>query len=180
MSKNGLISLGEALIDFIPIDSENTVYQKSPGGAPANVAVGAARLGLNSTFVGSVGKDVLGYFLRDTLRDYGVNVSQLLLTEKYRTGLVFVTLAQNGERSFSFYIEESADQFLEEADINEDLFKNNKIFHFGTISMLRDPVRAATKKAVALAKENGMIISFDPNVRLSIWKDEELLRTTIF
>ncbi|MGG3925618.1 carbohydrate kinase [Metabacillus fastidiosus] len=178
--KDGLITLGEALIDFIPSDNENKVYEKNFGGAPANVAVGGALLGMNSAFIGKVGQDVLGVFLQQTLKDYGVDVSSLSLTKDYRTGLVFVTLDKLGERSFSFYIEESADLFLEESEINEKLFKENKIFHFGTISLLKDPVQSATKKAVLYAKENDMIVSFDPNVRLSLWKDEEVLKETIF
>ncbi|OCA82879.1 carbohydrate kinase family protein [Pseudobacillus wudalianchiensis] len=177
--KTGLMTLGEALIDFIPMDVENNTYIKSPGGAPANVAVGAARLGMTSTFIGKLGKDVLGTFLKETLQEYGVNVSSLILTESYRTGLVFVTLEEDGERSFSFYIKDSADFFLEETEINEDLFIDHKIFHFGTISLLREPARTATEKALFYAKKHGMIISFDPNVRLTLWKDEEALRRTI-
>lgn len=180
MDKNGLITLGEALIDFIPLDSENMIYQKSPGGAPANVAVGAARLGMKSAFIGSVGHDVLGEFIYETLMQYGVDVSCLALLDSYRTGLVFVTLDKAGERSFSFYIEDSADQFLKESAIQGNLFKENKIFHFGTISLVKDPAKSATKKAVSMAKENNMIISFDPNIRLSFWKNEELLKRTIF
>ncbi|WP_174734396.1 aminoimidazole riboside kinase [Mesobacillus harenae] len=180
MKKSGLITLGEALIDFIPLDKTNTSYQKSPGGAPANVAVGAARLGMKSTFIGKLGNDVLGEFLRTTLKGFGVDVSSIRLTSDYRTGLVFVTLASDGERSFSFYIDPSADMFLDETEIEENVFKENKVFHFGTISLLMDPVRSATKKAISYAKKHGMIVSFDPNVRLSLWKDEALLKETIF
>lgn len=180
MMKNGLITLGEALIDFIPLDAGNTTYQKSPGGAPANVAVGAARLGIRSAFVGKLGRDVLGEFLVKTLNDYGVDVSSVYLTDSYRTGLVFVTNDLNGERSFSFFVKESADLFLKEEEITEELFLDNKIFHFGTISMLQNPVRKATLTAIQYAKQHGMIVSFDPNVRLSLWNDEELLRETIF
>ncbi|MBY0096138.1 aminoimidazole riboside kinase [Mesobacillus maritimus] len=180
MIKNGLITLGEALIDFIPVDSTNLTYQKSPGGAPANVAVGAARLGMRSAFIGKLGQDVLGEFLVGTLSNYGVNVSSISFTDSYRTNLVFVTLDSTGERSFSFFVKESADLFLEKTDVNEEIFKNHKIFHFGTISMLQNPVREATLKAIEYAKQHGLIVSFDPNVRLSLWKDENVLRETIF
>lgn len=180
MKKHGLITLGEALIDFIPVDSTKLTYQKCPGGAPANVAVGAARLGVKSTFIGKLGQDVLGEFLVETLSDYGVDVSAVSLTNAYRTGLVFVDLDESRERSFSFFVKESADMFLEESDINEEWFKEHKVFHFGTISMLKNPAREATLKAIQYANRNGMLVSFDPNVRLSLWKDEKSLRETIF
>lgn len=180
MNKNGLITLGEALIDFIPFDATNTIYQKSPGGAPANVAVGAAKLGMNSTFIGKLGHDLLGEFLIKILSEYGVDVSSVPLTDSYRTGLVFVNLDSNGERSFSFFVKDSADLFLEESELKEELFQVNKIFHFGTISMLQNPVRQTTKTAISYAKQQGMMISFDPNVRLSLWADQTLLRQTIF
>lgn len=180
MVKNGLITLGEALIDFIPVDSTNLTYQKSPGGAPANVAVGAARLGMRSAFIGKLGQDVLGEFLVETLSNYAVNVSSVCFTDSYRTGLVFVTLDSNGERSFSFFVKKSADLFLEETDVKEECFKDHKIFHFGTISMIQNPVKAATLKAINYAKQHEMIVSFDPNIRLSLWEDENVLRETIF
>jgi len=177
--RTGVISLGEALVDFVPLDVVNEVYQKSPGGAPANVAVGVARLGAKATFLGKVGNDVLGRFLIETLNQSGVNTSAILLTDEARTGLVFVTLTENGERSFDFYINPGADRFLKAEEIDETLFSNYKIFHFGSISMINEPVKSATKKAIALAKERGMIISYDPNLRLGLWENEQKARETI-
>lgn len=177
--KQGIISLGEALIDFIPLDETNLTYQKSPGGAPANVAVGTARLGAKSTFLGKVGNDVLGRFLKETLEGYNVNTEHMPLTEEARTGAVFVTLAQNGERSFDFYIDPSADRFLQERDIDEVLFTENRILHFGSISLISEPSRSATKKAVQLAKENGMLVSYDPNLRLGLWESKEQAKEVI-
>ncbi|EDL63139.1 aminoimidazole riboside kinase [Bacillus sp. SG-1] len=177
--KNGIISLGEALIDFIPLDQENISYQKSPGGAPANVSVGLARLGAKSTFLGKVGKDVLGEFLKDTLENYGVRTNQMFLTPDTRTGVVFVTNAEDGERSFDFYIDPSADRFLEAAEIDEADFTSHKILHFGSISMISSPAKEATHHAVKLAKENGMLVSYDPNLRLGLWDTEENARETI-
>ncbi|RBW69011.1 aminoimidazole riboside kinase [Bacillus taeanensis] len=176
---SGVISLGEALIDFIPLDDQNVTYQKSPGGAPANVAVGVSRLGIKSTFLGKVGNDVLGEFMKNTLNNYGVNVESMLLTDEARTGVVFVTLDDDGERHFSFYINPSADRFLSEDDLKEELFKEHKVFHFGSISMISEPAKSATKKAVALAKENDMVISYDPNLRLGLWEEEGQARETI-
>ncbi|WP_137791231.1 aminoimidazole riboside kinase [Bacillus sp. E(2018)] len=177
--KKGVISLGEALVDFIPTDETNTTYQKSPGGAPANVAVGVARLGSASTFLGKVGDDVLGSFMIETLKSYGVNAFHVYKTEEVRTGAVFVTLDPNGERSFDFYINPSADRFLEEKDVQPSLFKEHKILHFGSISLIGEPSKSATEKAVRLAKENGMWVSYDPNLRLSLWKTPAQARETI-
>lgn len=177
--KKGVISLGEALIDFIPMDHTNMNYIKSPGGAPANVAVGIARLGASSTFLGKVGDDVLGHFLRDTLKSYGVWTDQMHFSKEVKTGLVFVTLAENGERSFDFYINPSADRFLEEKDLDERVLQTNKILHFGSISLISEPAKSATKKAVQLAKENGMIVSYDPNLRLGLWANSDVARETI-
>ncbi|MGM0846583.1 MAG: aminoimidazole riboside kinase [Bacillota bacterium] len=177
--KNGIISLGEALIDFIPLDKENISYQKSPGGAPANVSVGLARLGVRSSFLGKVGKDVLGNFLKKTLSEYGVRTDQMHLTSDTRTGVVFVTNAEDGERSFDFYIDPSADRFLEADEIDEEDFNSHRILHFGSISMIGSPAKEATHHAVQLAKDNGMMVSYDPNLRLGLWDTEENARTTI-
>ncbi|MGF3105450.1 aminoimidazole riboside kinase [Rossellomorea sp. DUT-2] len=177
--KQGIISLGEALIDFIPLDEQNTTYQKSPGGAPANVAVGLARLGARSTFLGKVGEDVLGRFLQETLKDYGVRINQMLLTPDVRTGVVFVTNGEDGERSFDFYIDPSADRFLQMDDIDEEDFLTHKILHFGSISMISSPAKEATHHAVKVAKENGILVSYDPNLRLGLWDSEENARETI-
>ncbi|WP_299743924.1 aminoimidazole riboside kinase [Rossellomorea sp. y25] len=177
--KQGIISLGEALIDFIPLDEQNTTYQKSPGGAPANVAVGLARLGARSTFLGKVGADVLGRFLQETLQEYGVRTNQMLLTPDVRSGVVFVTNGEDGERSFDFYIDPSADRFLQVNDIDEEDFVSHKILHFGSISMISSPAKEATQHAVKVAKENGLLVSYDPNLRLGLWDSEENARETI-
>ena len=177
--KQGIISLGEALIDFIPLDEQNMNYQKSPGGAPANVAVGLARLGTKSSFLGKVGEDVLGRFLKDTLKGYGVRVNQMLSTPDNRTGVVFVTNREEGERSFDFYIDPSADRFLQVNDIDEEDLATHKILHFGSISMISSPAKESTLHAVKVAKDNGLLVSYDPNLRLGLWDSEENARETI-
>ncbi|KIL49669.1 aminoimidazole riboside kinase [Jeotgalibacillus soli] len=177
--KSGIISLGEALIDFIPMDETNSSYHKSPGGAPANVAVGAARLGAESHFVGKVGNDVLGRFLKETLDQYGVHTASLQLTDDVRTGVVFVTLGKDGERSFDFYINPSADRFLTPDELDASLFDKSKVLHFGSISMISEPSKSATIKAVELAHKNGLIVSYDPNLRLGLWESPEQARETI-
>ncbi|WP_077620000.1 aminoimidazole riboside kinase [Bacillus sinesaloumensis] len=177
--KQGVICLGEALIDFIPLDQDNMQFLKSPGGAPANVAVGAARLGLKSSFVGKVGDDVLGNFLKQTLENYNVQTGAMYLSKEVRTGLVFVTLGEDGEREFSFYIEKSADRFLTPEEIPESLFDEHNVFHFGSISLIEDPVESATKKAIQLAKEKGLIVSYDPNLRTMLWKNLDTAKQKI-
>jgi fructokinase len=177
--KQGIVCLGEALIDFIPTDETNLTYQKCPGGAPANVAVGVARLGAKSTFLGKLGDDVLGKFLKETLQDYGVDTSYLPLTSEAKTGVVFVTLAANGERSFEFFVDRSADQLLSEEDMDESLFEGSKLLHFGSISLIHEPSRSATIRAVELAKKHGVLVSYDPNLRLGLWNSAEEARETI-
>ncbi|WP_456275955.1 aminoimidazole riboside kinase [Bacillus sp. AK128] len=175
----GVICLGEALIDFIPLDASNITYEKCPGGAPANVAVGVSRLGGKASFLGKVGKDVLGDFLVDTLNSYGVNVEAFLQTDESKTGLVFVTNKENGERSFDFYIKRSADQLLYKEDIQPDLFKENNILHFGSISMIHEPSRSATLEAIRLAKQEGLLLSYDPNLRLGLWESPQVAKEVI-
>lgn len=177
--RSGVISLGEALIDFIPLDKQNNHFQKSPGGAPANVAVGISRLGLKSTFLGKVGDDVLGKFLYETLENHHVRVNQMIFTSEHKTGVVFVTNAEDGERSFDFYINPSADRFLKSKEIDTEDFVTHKIFHFGSISMISDSSKEATKYGVELAKKNNMIVSYDPNLRLDLWNSEKTARETI-
>lgn len=176
---NGVLCLGEALIDFIPLDSDNLTYQKAPGGAPANVSVGISKLGGKATFLGKVGNDVLGHFLQRTLTDYGVNTNSMILEDNARTGLTFVTLEPSGERDFSFYINPSADRFLSTDELEPSLFGQHKIFHFGSISLISDPAKSATIRAIELAKEMGMLISYDPNLRLGLWDSPEQAKEMI-
>jgi fructokinase len=177
--QTGIVALGEALIDLIPLDATNMTYRKSPGGAPANVAVGVARLGGRSSFVGKVGNDVLGAFLKQTLNDYGVDTHQMILTDEARTGLVFVELNDDGERDFTFFVKPSADFFLHEREIDEDFIRMHKILHFGSISLIREPAKSATVKAVHDAKKHGLIVSYDPNLRLGLWETPAQARNTI-
>lgn len=175
--KKGVICLGEALIDFIPADSSNSQFIRSPGGAPANVAVGLAKMGIDSFFAGKLGNDVMGNFLFDTLQHFGVKPDMISFTEKTKTGVVFVTNSSSGERSFDFYINPAADQMLEEADIKEDLFEQASVLHYGSISLIGESTRLATYKAVNTAKEKQMLLSFDPNVRPALWPSiEEAIR----
>jgi fructokinase len=175
----GVLCLGEALIDFIPLDPQNLSYQKAPGGAPANVSVGIVKLGGSSTFLGKVGDDVLGHFLQETLQGYGVNTNAMILTDEARTGIVFVTLEPSGERHFSFYINPSADRFLRQEELAATVFAEHKIFHFGSISLISNPAKQATIRAVEMARERGLVVSYDPNLRLGLWDSKEQAKEAI-
>lgn len=171
-----VITLGEALIDFISrregtlVDSPG--FEKAMGGAPANVAVGLARLGVTSGYIGKVGDDPFGHFIANTLKENNVDIKPLNLSSEYKTGLAFVSLDSRGNRDFLFYREKCADMNLEEGDIDRDFISQARAFHFGTIPLSQEPVRSATKFALNTAKESGLWISFDPNIRLNLWEDE--------
>ncbi|MEC9489692.1 MAG: carbohydrate kinase [Halanaerobiales bacterium] len=165
----GVITLGEALIDFTPLDDQNMDFRKNPGGAPANVAVALSRLGVNTSFIGKVGDDVLGNFLAKKLQSEEVDIYNLILTDEAKTAITFVTLDEDGDRSFDFYIDPSADRFLRADEIDPELFEQNKIYHFGSISLIDEPARSATKRGIELARQNEMLISYDPNLREMPW-----------
>ncbi len=178
---SAVVCLGELLIDFVATESGVTLAQspaftKAPGGAPANVAVGLARLGISSAFMGKVGDDPFGHFLANTLQESGVDVSPLVFSPEARTALAFVSLRADGERDFMFYRHPSADMLFEAGEVDEQAIRAGRIFHFGSITLIGDPSRSATLHAVRLAQEAGLIISYDPNLRLSLWPDAQTAR----
>ncbi len=165
--------LGEVLIDFIADDTGSLVtaskFQKFAGGAPANVAVGVARLGVSCGFIGKVSSDYFGDFLVKTLQKNGVDVGGIVRTKEAPTALAFVARSATGERSFFFYREHCADLLLTEADLLQDWLKQVKYLHVGSVSLTNEPSRQATLRAAEIAKSNGAIITFDPNLRLDLW-----------
>ena len=172
------ICMGELLIDFVPTVTGQDLlsaeaFKKAPGGAPGNVAVGLQRLGISTAFIGKVGDDPFGGFLVKTLSDTGVDVSPIRYTSEARTALAFVSLKADGEREFMFYRHPSADMLLRPDEVNVDAISAAKLFHFGSISLIDEPVRSATLHAVSKARESGCLISYDPNLRMSLWPDEE-------
>lgn len=175
----GVLTLGEVLIDFIPIDN-NMTYRKNPGGAPANVAAGVSRLGGKAGFIGKVGDDALGRYLKNVLDEFNVSTENMIFTKEAHTGIVLVTLDKKGERSFEFYVNPSADRLLREDEIREEMFEGYGILHIGTISMINESSKRATIKAVEIAKQKGLYISFDPNLRLSLWDTEEKAKNIVF
>ncbi len=164
-------TLGEILIDFTPQgDSEgNPSFIANPGGAPGNVMVALSRLGKKTAFIGSVGRDQFGEMLKSTLTSNGVNTEGIVYSD-IPTTLAFVHIGEGGERSFSFYRNPGADMMLSKEDVKSDIIANSKIFHVGSISMTDEPVREATLEALTLAKNHGVTISFDPNLRPALWK----------
>ena len=168
-----VVALGELLIDFTPCginDRELPVYQANPGGAPCNVLAMLNKAGRKTAFIGKVGQDLFGNKLKATLDEVGIDTSNLIIDEDARTTLAFVETFPDGDRDFSFYRNPGADMMLRKEDLHEDLIRDAKIFHYGTLSMTHDGVREATKKAIDIAKESGAILSFDPNLRPPLWK----------
>lgn len=173
-----ILSIGELLIDFIPKQKgcsldEVTDFERVAGGAPANVVTAAARLGLDSAMISQVGMDAFGTHILNVLKQNGVDTSYIFRTSKANTGLAFVSLDKTGNREFSFYRNPSADLFLSEEQITEDMFKNAYVLHFCSVDLVEMPVKYAHKKAIELAKKAGAFISFDPNVRLPLWNNPE-------
>src|SRR5262249_33912618 len=146
------------------------------GGAPANVAVGLARLGVAAAFAGKVGDDPFGHFLRNTFAGAGVDTRRMLLSNEARTGLAFVSLMANGERDFMFYRNPSADMLLRWDELPESLFAAARIFHHGSITLIAEPSRTATVVAAAHAREAGCLVSYDVNLRLPLWESEAAAR----
>ncbi len=176
-----VVSLGELLIDFVALESGVTVgeasgFQKAPGGAPANVAVATARLGHPSAFLGQVGDDPFGHYLKHTLNTEGVDLRGLRFTSEARTALAFVALAEGGERSFVFYRHPSADMLMRPEDVLLDVIDAHRIFHFGSITMINEPARSATLMAAQYARSRDKLISYDPNLRLALWPSAEAAR----
>lgn len=179
-----VVCFGELLIDFVPTVNgvslaEAPAFKKAPGGAPANVAVGIARLGGSSAFIGKVGDDEFGYMLADILKQNNVNNQGLLFDPHARTALAFVSLRSDGEREFMFYRNPSADMLLEEKELDLDLIRKAKIFHHGSISLITEPCKTAHIAAARAAKDAGVLVSYDPNLRLSLWSSPEDARDGI-
>ncbi len=169
-----VLCFGEALIDFVPLQkgqrlADVDTFARVPGGAPANVAVAVARLGGRALFAGQVGRDGFGDCIRTALQAGGVDTRWLRQTPAARTALAFVSLSATGERDFAFYRDPSADMLFPANAVQPEWFEGHGIFHFGTLSLTHPESRAATERAVALARRSGWLVSFDPNARLDLW-----------
>ncbi|MCC2523713.1 aminoimidazole riboside kinase [Vibrio coralliilyticus] len=175
MMKNRVWVTGDAVVDLIP-DSESS-YLKCPGGAPANVAVAIARLGGDAAFVGRVGQDPLGRFMQQTLKQEQVDTQMMILDEAQRTSTVIVDLDDSGERSFTFMVKPSADQFLESSDL--PTFTQDQWLHVCSIALANEPSRSSTLEAMRQIKAAGGYVSFDPNLREEVWANPEELKPVV-
>ncbi len=182
MKKFDVIALGELLIDMTDngvSGQGNTLFEANPGGAPCNVLAMLTKLGYKTGFIGKVGEDLFGRKLKSVLEEVGIDTSNLCVDAECRTTLAFVETKEDGDRDFSFYRNPGADMQLKKEDIHLDLLEQTKLFHFGTLSMTHDEVREATKFAVEYAKEQGALISFDPNIREPLWSSMDLARKQV-
>ena len=180
--KYDVLALGELLIDFTEngISGQgNTIFEANPGGAPCNVLAMLNKLGHKTAFMGKVGVDIFGNKLKAVLDEVGIDTSALVMDPDVRTTLAFVQTFADGDRDFSFYRNPGADMMLKEEELKTDMLSECEIFHFGTLSMTQDEVRRASIKAIALAKENGALISFDPNLRPPLWSSLDLAKEQV-
>lgn len=165
-------ALGEMLIDFAvngESEQKNQLFEACPGGAPCNVLAMLNKLGRKTAFIGKVGDDQFGKLLKDTITTIGIEARGLVMDEDIHTTLAFVHTFPDGDREFSFYRKPGADMMLKEEEVDYDLIRQSKVFHFGTLSMTDEPVKSATMKALSVAKEAGCLITFDPNLRPPLW-----------
>lgn len=174
------MSIGEILIDFAPFGAtEDRTFQQNPGGAPANVACVLSKLGCNTSFIGKVGEDLFGQACQQALESVGVCTDYLIHDTEHPTTLAFVCLDVSGNREFSFYRDNTADVNLNDADFK--LFQHEKAtyFHFGSVALTAEPSKSTVLKAVRHAKQNGAVITYDPNLRLPLWPNAETAKQTI-
>lgn len=173
---NDIVTIGEVLIDLTETGLDERgirTLAANPGGAPANVAVAASRLGVQTAFIGCIGKDAFGDGLRATLEKDHVDTTGLIAHDTIPTTLAVVTVNEDGERSFTFYRRPGADICLERKAIPDELLENTPILHFGSVSLTDDPARTATLEAAKDAKEAGAIVTYDPNYRPALWLSED-------
>ncbi|MBP3477281.1 MAG: carbohydrate kinase [Lachnospiraceae bacterium] len=182
MKEYDVVALGELLIDFTENGESpqgNPLLEANPGGAPCNVLAMLNNLGKKTAFIGKVGNDSFGKMLMETVKDSGTDVKNLVFDDQVRTTLAFVHTMPDGDRDFSFYRNPGADMMLKKEEVMEEVIKSGKIFHFGTLSSTHEGVREATRYAISVAKENGLLISFDPNLREPLWASLEDARREI-
>lgn len=182
MKTYDVVALGELLVDFTESGVSpqgNPLLEANPGGAPCNVLAMLNNLGKKTAFIGKVGQDSFGRMLGEAVKESGTDVTNLVMDEKVPTTLAFVHTLPDGDRDFSFYRNPGADMMLKKEEIMEEVIEGGKIFHFGTLSSTHPGVREATRYAVKAAKEHGLLISFDPNLREPLWDTLEDARKEI-
>ncbi len=176
------IAIGEILVDFIA-DQKNEqgfpILNGNPGGGPPNFIVACQKLGLKTALIAKVGDDMFGEQLRSVIANYGVDVANVAVDSDHFTTLAFVSLEEDGERSFSFSRKKSADLMLNINDLPVDKLKRCRALHFSSLSLVAEPAYSATLKAIELARQNGAVIHFDPNYRVPLWQSETAARQRI-
>jgi fructokinase len=173
-----IVCLGELLVDMFPAELgrrlvEVSAFRPKPGGAPANVAVAAVRLGARSAFIGKVGDEAFGHHLADVLRQEGVDVRGMRFDEEARTGMAFIAMPDENTSEFVFYRNPGADMRLRADELDRELLQETRAFHFGSLSLGQEPSRGATMEAVRVAREAGALISFDVNYRPTLWNSPQ-------
>lgn len=169
-------TLGELLIDFTPSGKSEAgmrLFEQNPGGAPGNVLAALNKCGLKTAFLGKIGNDMHGQFLKETLENAGICTDGLIVDDSVFTTLAFVALNDAGERSFSFARKPGADTMIRPEEVSEELLKDSRIFHVGSLSLTDEPAKSATLYALKKAKEFGCTISYDPNYRAALWSSKE-------
>ena len=177
-----VVALGKLLIDFAPVSTDEAGYptlKAQPGGAPGNFLAALQKYGCTTALIGKVGDDAFGHLLKGTLDAIGIDTTGLVVDPAVFTTLAFVTLDATGNRSFSFARKPGADTCLTGDEVDKTLLDDCKVFHFGTLSLTSEPARSATQAAVAYAKEQGKLISFDPNLRKPLWPSDEAAKEQI-
>jgi fructokinase len=169
-----IVCLGEVLVDMFPAEVgrrlvEVSAFRPKPGGAPANVAVAAARLGARSAFIGKVGNEAFGHHLADVLRQEGVEVRGMRYDQEARTGMAFIAMPDENTAEFVFYRNPGADMRLRADELDRRLLQETRAFHFGSLSLGQEPSRGATLEAAKIARGAGALISFDVNYRPTLW-----------
>lgn len=182
--KKGLCTIGELLIDFIPDEKGKRLkdvvsFTKAAGGAPANVAGAAGKLGIYSTMLTKVGNDAFGDYLIDCLKEKNVDTSHILKSDDYDTSLAYVSLADDGNREFKFYRRTAADLQLSKHEVDLSVLEQCGIVHFCSVDLIDSPMKETHRFVIEKAIEKGLMISFDPNLRFSLWNDTEKLKETV-
>lgn len=174
--KFDVVTLGEMLIDFIEhgkSEQGNPLFEANPGGAPCNVLAMLTKLGKKTSFIGKVGKDMFGEQLRAAVKAAGIDTTNLVMDPVIHTTLAFVHTFEDGDRDFSFYRNPGADMMLRKDEVQDEIIQSARMFHFGTLSSTHEGVREATRHAISVAEEAGLLISFDPNLRPPLWESLE-------
>ena len=183
MDRFDVTAMGELLVDFTEngISSQgNPVLEANPGGAPCNVLSMLQNLGKKTSFIGKVGNDMFGDMLKKDVESQGINTDNLLIDDTVKTTLAFVHTKEDGDRSFSFYRNPGADMMLRSEEVDDTAIKNSKIFHFGTLSMTEEKIAKTTEELVNKAKDEGKIVSFDPNLRPPLWDSLDTAKEKIW